>query len=88
MNRNIAMHYIVGVSIGSMMEPTSIAIIEQETRVRDGWDAYNHALRLRHLERVPLDMRYPDLVDHVGGYCQRKVAAPTNPDRPWFHAVI
>ena len=32
MNRNIAMHYIVGVSIGSMMEPTSIAIIEQETR--------------------------------------------------------
>ena len=49
-----------------MMEPTSIAIIEQETRVRDGWDAYNHALRLRHLERVPLDMRYPDLVDHVG----------------------
>ena len=66
MNRNIAIHYIVGVSIGSMMEPTSIAIIEQETRVRDGWDAYNHALRLRHLERVPLDMRYPDLVDHVG----------------------
>ena len=66
MIRNIAIHYIVGVSIGSMMEPTSIAIIEQETRVRDGWDAYNHALRLRHLERVPLDMRYPDLVDHVG----------------------
>ena len=26
--------------------------------------------------------------DYLGGRCQRKVAAPTNPDRPWFHAVI
>jgi len=66
MNDNICKHYILGVSIGTMMEPTSIAIIEQETRVRDGWAAYNHALRLRHLERVPLDMRYPAMVDQVG----------------------
>ena len=34
MNDNICIHYIIGVSIGSMMEPTSIAVIEQETRVR------------------------------------------------------
>ena len=66
MNDNTALHYILGVSIGAMMEPTAIAVIEQETRVRDGWDAYNHALRLRHLERVPLDMRYPSMVDHIG----------------------
>ena len=63
---NAVLHYIVGVSIGSMMEPTAIAILEQEARVRAGYDAYTHALRLRHLERVPLDMRYPDMVDRVG----------------------
>ena len=66
MNDNICKHYILGVSIGSMMEPTSIAVIEQETRVRDGWEAYNHALRLRHLERVSLDIRYPEMVDQIG----------------------
>ena len=65
-NQNICLHYILGVSIGSMMEPTAIAIIEQETRVRDGFAAYTHALRLRHLERVPLDTRYPVMVDQVG----------------------
>jgi len=65
-NQNTLFHYIVGVSIGSMMEPTAIAILEQETRVRDGYSAYNHGVRLRHLERAPLDMLYPDMVDHVG----------------------
>jgi hypothetical protein len=63
MNRNICTHYIVGVSVGSMMQPTSIAILEQETRVRDSWKPYNHALRLRHLERVPMDVRYPQMID-------------------------
>jgi hypothetical protein len=65
MNTNAVLHYIVAVSIGSMMEPTAIAILEQEARTRDGYDVFNHALRLRHLERVPLDMRYPDMVDRV-----------------------
>ena len=63
MNRNICTHYIVGVSVGSMMQPTSIAILEQETRVRDNWKPFNHALRLRHLERVPMDVRYPQMID-------------------------
>ena len=67
MNDNKKIHYILGVSIGSnTTEPTAIAVLEQESRVRDGWGPYNHALRLRHLERVPLDMRYPAMVDHVG----------------------
>ena len=66
MNDNICKHYIIGVAIGTMMEPTYIAIIEQEPRVRDNWAAYNHALRLRHLERVSLDIRYPEMVDQIG----------------------
>ena len=67
MNHNICRHYIAGVSIGTMREPTAIAIVEQETRTRGNWETEVVGLRLRHLARAPLDMTYPDQVDHIGG---------------------
>ena len=65
MNENILKHYILGVSLGLMREPTALAIIKQEVRVRDGWAPYNHALTVKDLERIPLDMSHPDMVDRV-----------------------
>ncbi len=67
MNENVCKHYIMGVSIGTMSQPTAIAIIEQETRVRGNWEIEETGLRLRHLERISLDMRYPAMVDHIDG---------------------
>ncbi len=67
MNENVYKHYIVGVSIGNMSQPTAIAIIEQETRARGNWEIEATGLRLRHLERISLDMRYPAMVDHIDG---------------------
>ena len=50
----ICHHYIIGVDIGLTMEPTALAVIEQETRrVKHGAECT--VLRLRHLERLPLD---------------------------------
>lgn len=65
MNPNICKHYILGVSIGSMMEPTAIGIIEQETRFRDKWMPETTGLSLRHLERRPVDERYPDMIERL-----------------------
>lgn len=67
MNPNIATHYIVGVSLGGMSQPTAIAILEQEARVRGEWGVEQTGLRLRHLERPPMDMAYPALIDHIEG---------------------
>ena len=58
------LHYIVGVDIGLTMEPTALAVVEQESRrMKSGTECT--ALRLRHLERLPLDAGYPQLVERV-----------------------
>lgn len=65
MNENIPTHYIMGVSLGGMSQPTALAILEQEARVRGEWGVEQTGLRLRHLERPPMDMAYPALIDHI-----------------------
>lgn len=53
-------HYIAGVSVGAMAQPTAIAIVEQESN-QDNEERDVTEIRLRHLERMPMDATYPDL---------------------------
>ncbi len=81
-NDKICHHYVVGVSIGTMSQPTAIAVVEQETRARGDWSPENTGLSLRHLERVPLDMRYPEMVDHIDGLVARLAEEDSSSDDP------
>jgi len=65
MTENIYHHYIVGVSLGMTRQPTAIAILEQEMRSRGSWAAEQTALRLRHLERPPIDDTHPQNIKRI-----------------------
>ncbi len=58
-------HFIVGVSIGTGIEPTAIAVVEQIIDSGGTWLAKTRALELRHLERLPAQTSYPDTVERV-----------------------
>ena len=60
----ICKHYIVGVSVGVMAHPSTIAVIEQESSQRDAKREITE-LRLRHLERLPLSASYPALAKRL-----------------------
>ena len=59
-------HFIVGASLGVGIQPTVIAVLEQEVSKSDPWLPVTAALRLRHLERLSLDASYPGTVDRIG----------------------
>ena len=54
---------IVGTDIGQKVDPTAIAVCEQQWRVHDG-RADDHYL-VRHLERLPLNTPYPEVAQRV-----------------------
>lgn len=58
-------HYIVGVSVGVMAQPTAIAVIEQESRQETDGGRETTAIRLRHLERMSMASSYPDLASKL-----------------------
>ncbi len=59
-------HYILGVDIGQIAQPTAIAVIEQENSHSDtGFKSELVGMRLRHLERMPADDGYPELATRV-----------------------
>ena len=58
-------HFIVGVSIGTGIEPTALAVVEQIIDSGGNWLAKTRALELRHLERLPAQTSYPDTVERV-----------------------
>lgn len=58
-------HYILGISLKTRMQPTAIAVIEQEISQNGNWRPGIEALRLRFLERVPLDYGITKTVAHV-----------------------
>lgn len=62
-NRRLCRHYVVGLDLGQMMQPTAIAVIEQEVLdlhpFRQGREV--RAWHLRHLDRLPLDSSYADI---------------------------
>ena len=62
--------YFVGLDLGQSQDFTAIAVLER-AELSGEWDAAmcarrkTIALRLRHLERVPLGTPYPDVVERV-----------------------
>ena len=57
-----ARHYIIGVDIGQIHQPTAIAILEQENKYSEtGNKSELVQMRLRQLERMPADAGYPEL---------------------------
>lgn len=64
-------HYIFGISLKTGMQPTAIAVIEQEISQNGNWRAGIEALRLRHLERVPLDAGITKTVAQVEALLKR-----------------
>jgi hypothetical protein len=58
-----AKHYVFGISVGQGAEPTAIATIMQESQHSEsGWKSEVTKLQLGHLERLPTDAGYPELV--------------------------
>lgn len=64
-NRRLCIHYVVGVDLGAAMQPTAIAVVEQEVIDLLGKALEVRAMRLRHLERLPLDAPYHAVIDRV-----------------------
>jgi hypothetical protein len=58
-------HFIVGASLGTGMQPTAIAVLEQEVLKNQDWSAETGALRLRYLHRLALDVNYPETVSRI-----------------------
>jgi hypothetical protein len=62
--------YIVGVDLGQSMDPTAIAVIEQRKTFKHHYSGDRHAagerFDVRHLQRLPLGLSYPEVVYEVG----------------------
>ena len=64
-------HFILGVSMGAGTQPTAISVLEQEVLKGERWSAESGALRLRHLERVPLEENYLHTVERITAILER-----------------
>ncbi len=51
--------------MGAGTQPTAISVLEQEVLKGERWSAESGALRLRHLERVPLEENYLKTVERI-----------------------
>lgn len=60
-------HFIIGASLGTGMQPTAIAVLEQEVLKSRDWPVETGALRLRYLDRLALDVTYPQIVAEIAG---------------------
>jgi hypothetical protein len=62
--------YFVGLDLGQVHDPTAIAVLErsvvllERSRVTYDWISATR-LSFRHLERLPLGLDYPAMVEHV-----------------------
>ncbi len=59
------LHFILGASIGTGIQPTAVAVLEHEVWKNEKWKPETVALSLRYLERIPLDAGYPDTVSRI-----------------------
>src|SRR5690242_5899686 len=73
-----SIRYVVGCDLGQSSDPTAIAVIEYVKGVLDPnseWERHTctgqlkqtpaHRVNVRHLERLPLGLSYPTVVQHV-----------------------
>ena len=65
-------HFIIAASLGTSMQPTAIAVLEQEVLKNRNRVAETGALQLRHLERLPLDVNYPKTAARISKLLETK----------------
>ena len=58
-------HFIIGASLGTSFQPTAIAVLEQKVLKNRNRIAETGALWLRYLDRLSLDVNYPDTVAQI-----------------------
>ena len=58
-------HFLIAVTVGVGIQPTAIAVVEQEVLKDDRWHEETGVLRLKHLERMELSASYPDIVARI-----------------------
>ncbi len=66
-NRRECLHYIIGADLGQTMQPTAFAVVEQRVvglRPRGKGRAVS-SMKLRHLERLPLSVTYPQIITRL-----------------------
>ncbi len=59
------LHYVLGASLGTGIQPTAVAVLEHEVWKNENWEPETVALRLRYLERILLDVGYPGTVERI-----------------------
>lgn len=74
--------WIVGVDLGQSYDPTASCAMNHTVRIAPGWTCFTKSriwkqnrverFDVRHLERLPLGMPYPDQVRYVGGVLKRE----------------
>jgi hypothetical protein len=76
--------FVISCDLGQSMDPTAIAVLEKKTGVIDFRSEHDRhcniagppqkpaeRIEVRHLERLPLGMTYPNIVAHVGSLLAR-----------------
>jgi hypothetical protein len=58
--------FVVGVDVGQAVDPTAVAIIENFDTRLDGSSPLESHFHVRHLQRLPLGMSYPNIVIEIG----------------------
>ena len=58
-------HFLIAVSVGCGIQPTAIAVVEQEILKNYQWPLETGVLGLKHLERMELDVTYPNIVARI-----------------------
>ena len=59
------LHYIIGASLGTGIQPTAVAVLEHEVWKNEHWQPETVSLSLRYLERIALDSGYPETVERI-----------------------
>jgi hypothetical protein len=67
--------YVVGVDIGQVSDPTAIAVGEYNSR-----HPVPRPLKIRYLERVPLDTTYPRVVEYIAAMIRAEPLTRSNCD--------
>lgn len=81
----IESQFFVGVDLGQSHDPTAVAIVERHSGHRLGWrgnveQRFRPLYQVRYLERLPLQMAYPDQIAYVGSLLRREPLASSTPD--------
>jgi hypothetical protein len=67
--RNATIKYVLGADLGQAMDPTALTVLEHTHAFREwergGRDQFEDTFDVRHLQRLPLGLSYPSVVQEV-----------------------